>query len=109
MSKSQARALPLERFQEHGVLPRPASSAAGLVAGARVAVQAVELLPRRRDRHRVDDGGMAAQAVGPHDLPVPGRDLDGLLENLQREGRRVAEPMIGLDHPLRQAAENPLA
>ena len=54
---------------------------------------------------------------GPRDTarscPAPsgGRagDLDRLLEVLQRERRRVAEPVLGLSHPLREASVRQVA
>jgi hypothetical protein len=76
--------------------------AAGAMAGPGVTVQAVDLPPRwgRRRQHAVDEGGVTAHAVFLHQTPVPGRDLDRLLEVLQGEGRRVPEPVLRFGDPL---------
>src|SRR5262245_36078834 len=73
-----------------------ASSAARTVAGAGVAVQAVELpVPWiRAGGDVVHQRVVAAHAVHPHQLAVVRRDLDRLLPVLERERRGMPEPVL---------------
>src|SRR5262245_42815254 len=86
-------------------------SSARPVAGAGVAVQAVERpVPRTGALgDRVDESLVAPHAVPLDDRPVGGGDLDRLLEVLEREGRGVPEAVVGLGDPLAEARRGEMA
>src|SRR5262245_35870883 len=80
-------------------------SAPGAVPGAGVAVQAIQgssSVPTGLD-DRVDQGFVAPHAIHADQVTVFRRDLDRLLEVLQREGSRVTEAVLGLRDPLHDA------
>src|SRR5262245_2312104 len=91
--------------------PRRAPSARPEMPRPGVAMHAAELLAgrSRAQEHGVDERVVAAPAVGLHDQPVLRRDLDRLLEVLERERHRVAEAMLGLGDPLREAVVGKMA
>src|SRR5215813_9369297 len=79
--------------------------AARAVTGAGVAVHAIERAVEMPGRlgNGLHEALVAAHAVHTHHLAVLRRDLDRLLEVLQRERGRMPEAVVGLRHPFRQA------
>src|SRR5262245_59289240 len=77
-------------------------STARAVTGAGVTVHAVERAVWAPGRlgNGVHETLVAAHAVHAHHLAILGRDLDRLLEVLQRERRRMPEAVVGLRQPL---------
>src|SRR5262245_14111355 len=86
-------------------LPMVRSSTSGAVPGGGVAVKTIEapVRPPGRIGHGVDQSLVTAHAVHADDVAVVRGDLDRLLEVLQGEGRGVAEAVVGLGQPLRDA------
>src|SRR5262249_47350068 len=91
--------------------PTLRSLAASAVPGGGMAVKTVEPSVRSPGRvdHGVDEGFVASHAVHANDVAVMRRDLDRLLEVLQGEGGGVAEAVVGLRHPLRDAGVGKVA
>jgi len=81
-------------------LARSPSPAGGAVTGLTVTMQTVELTTDRAAGHGVDEVRVAARAVVANDAPVARRDLDRLLEVLERERRGMTEAVIRLGDPL---------
>src|SRR5262245_47891236 len=86
-------------------LPMSGPSAAGAVPSGGVAVKTIEapVRPPGRIGHGIDEGLVTAHAVHANDVAVVRGDLDRLLEVLQGEGSGVAEAVVGLGQPLRDA------
>src|SRR5262249_57099389 len=84
---------------------RTSTSAPGAVPGSGVTMQAIQRstpMPTGCD-DCVDQGFVTPQAIRADEVTVLRRDLDRLLEVLQREGGRVAKAVLGLRHPFHDA------
>src|SRR5262245_36669133 len=85
--------------------PLRIASALGAVPGPGVTVQAIQRSPPVPTglHDCVDQGFVTPQAIRADEVTVLRRDLDRLLEVLQRKGGRVAKAVLGLRHPLHDA------